>query len=737
VNNARGVKDTGLAQEELLAILQTVGREVRILQPPSGWDSATAGGRDIDCIAADIDPLWPLRLDNKWQLVQRLQYLFSRCQWWLLGPSGVVVIDTTEDPKGLETGLSTLSLIEGHDLMASGWARAAYLTEKRLFKNMLDHEAWREIAGLADQDQVAYRGALETMYGQKIGGLAASKGLLGQPPEPDLVAKARTARYVRRVLRPDRGLSYSAREGFRRLQRLLHPTGLFVLVVGPDGTGKSTFATSLVSDCSELFRRTDHYHWRPGVLPRLGTLSRNPTTDVTQPHARKPRGRLVSGLMLGYHWLDFAVGGWSKQLFSKARTGLVVVERGWWDIMVDPLRYRLTVPPAIVSGLGRLLPRPDVTFLLETAPDTIMARKNELGRDEIKRQVDSWRIAPDVLRIVRLDGSLPTKDLAEEGRRHVAEILERKTISRLGRGWATGVLGRGDRWSLPRGPRRVARSGLLAYHPMTFRGLCVWSAARALAGVGLSNLTVRGEAPPRRVREIVGPYLPVGGTLSSARGNHPGRYLVLLIASDGRITSVGKVATDPRGQESIEREAAILSELGGLLRDPLSAPRVIGAHGPLLLLEPVDWRPRVRPWRLPAEVASSLGAWSRLESVGLAHGDFAPWNLLRTDNGWVLIDWEQGHRGRASMDVFHYIVQGYALLGRPSRQEVIDGLQGRGRVGHALKAYFVAAGLDPGHMTEAFISYLHKSRQGLDHKRSDGVAGLRARDVLLRAFERQ
>ena len=80
------------------------------------------------------------------------------------------------------------------------------------------------------------------------------------------------------------------------------------------------------------------------------------------------------------------------------------------------------------------------------------------------------------------------------------------------------------------------------------------------------------------------------------------------------------------------------------LSRPLRAPRVLERVPGLLLLEGVQWSARLRPWVLPIDVASGLGrafaASTDGADLGVAHGDFAPWNLLKAPDGWVLVDWE-------------------------------------------------------------------------------------------------
>jgi thymidylate kinase len=92
-----------------------------------------------------------------------------------------------------------------------------------------------------------------------------------------------------------------------------------------------------------------------------------------------------------------------------------VIERGWWDLAVDPLRYRLRPHPRLIRALGRLLPQPDVLFVLEAPADVLMRRKREVSAEELARQMQAWReILPDRVRRVYLDVSAPVDHVVAE-----------------------------------------------------------------------------------------------------------------------------------------------------------------------------------------------------------------------------------------------------------------------------------------------------------------------------------
>jgi len=179
-----------------------------------------------------------------------------------------------------------------------------------------------------------------------------------------------------------------------------------------------------------------------------------------------------------------------------------------------------------------------------------------------------------------------------------------------------------------------------------------------------------------------------------------------------------------------------------LISKPLKAPRILAQEEGLLMLEPFDWRPRLHPPRIPEEVARGLGhffgkqsRWTEDGPVGPCHGDCAPWNLLRTSDGWALVDWEDAlPEGPALFDLFHYVVQSHVLLGYPSGRAILRGVAGEGWIGAAIRAYVEAAGLDPTPTHAALRRYLQVSQARLDLTSQEGLAGMAGRHQLLAAL---
>ena len=218
---------------------------------------------------------------------------------------------------------------------------------------------------------------------------------------------------------------------------------------------------------------------------------------------------------------------------------------------------------------------------------------------------------------------------------------------------------------------------------------------------------------------MLAPHIPPRGTLAVGKANHEGRFIAMILDGEGRCSAVAKVATNDVGASALDREAGSIERLREHLPPPVAAPTILEKAPGLLLFEPIPWRPRRRAWRLDDAVAGAMGAFFRSSRgqldgpgvAGAAHGDWTPWNMLWTDAGWFLIDWEAASdTAPPFFDLCHHMVQSHSLLGHPTLPELLRGFRhGDAWVGSAVRAYAREAELPAADGEPSLISYLRST----------------------------
>lgn len=165
--------------------------------------------------------------------------------------------------------------------------------------------------------------------------------------------------------------------------------GLFIVLLGPDGAGKTTVMRAIEQEYSSGYSGFWHFHWRPGLLPKLGrSRSRSVSTPGTgAPPMTFTYGRVVSLFRFVYYLADFIFGYWLSIRPRIARGMLIIGERWYYDVVVHPERYAFNLPRSLLVACRKLVPGPDVIVLLEGDPYLIHERKPELEPAEIERQL--------------------------------------------------------------------------------------------------------------------------------------------------------------------------------------------------------------------------------------------------------------------------------------------------------------------------------------------------------------
>jgi len=184
----------------------------------------------------------------------------------------------------------------------------------------------------------------------------------------------------------------------RQIKRFFKPTGLFIVLIGPDGCGKTTISTNVRSNMERCFRGIWRFHWRPKLLPKLGRNSGQNTEQSTPnqgsppaPPEKSKYNTFTSLIRFTYYLADFVIGYWLVIYPKKTRSTLIVGERYFTDILVHPARYGFSLPKWYMRLCSYLVPKPDVTILLYGDPQKIHDRKPELPVATISEQIGKYQ----------------------------------------------------------------------------------------------------------------------------------------------------------------------------------------------------------------------------------------------------------------------------------------------------------------------------------------------------------
>jgi peptidoglycan/xylan/chitin deacetylase (PgdA/CDA1 family) len=704
---------------EVAQMLRTADVEFAFLHEQAGRGEDT----DVD-IAVDregfevVDAL--VQVGTFGELVQSFEYAAPRCRYYVVRSDEpgrrYRQLDVVCDPWGIgkdgiavPLALASAAETTGGLHVPSAAAETFYLAAKKARKRQWSSRDRSILLGAFERDPRGSTDLLAERFGAAGAALARALGSRNTEIVDELeLVRVELARQRRAPAALGRRALLEAR---RSIERVVHPTGLVVSIVGPDGAGKSTLARGLAEECRGAFRRARTLHLRPGLLPSPSSMLGRRPSDPAKPHAQVPSGVVGSLARLGYLWLDGALGWWPKVWLPRLRSGLVLIERGWLDLSVDPLRYRLALPRRLVRACAALLPKPDLILVADAPANTVAGRKAELPLAEVGRQLAAWRAlaaaAPEWIRVVDTSGG-------EEATIRAAAAVVDKALSSRRRNLAScelalRCLGRirvgGHRYTVisaprrpePRAPRWLLPAGRGAFGPM---GAGLYRPARPRHYLGALALEVvqrtgfgpigtqvaldpeRGVAP--RIAEMLG-VKRVTLAASSTGDSWRGARALLSVWSDGDLVAFAKVAREER--HKLAHEARVLEAFGRLELTTLCVPEALGLFDwedvSVLLVKPIRIRGPADRDLGPAELAGLAelaGAKASLADVlgvggGLVpvHGDFTPWNCAPRRSGkLVLWDWEAARLGLPFEDYFHWLTQRLLRFGRGSVSDLVS-----------------------------------------------------------------
>lgn len=373
-------------------------------------------GTDIDIVIRREDvELFEQTLDDRCReqngvLIMRGSAVRSRHSFYFLGndeeatPTAIVDLKVKVHHRDIEL-ISSDHLLQKRRRWGKVW-RPSYAHESAalLFHAVLDkgyvrRDYCRRILELREKDRQGFTRVLWSQIPMPDAEWAENcldGGAFGELAQRDrwigaLVSKRPTRRWSL--------LMFRLRHILHTWRLALKRRGVLVVIVAPDGTGKSTLIKALSEALIPLPLKVENVYFgvRTPFLPtkklsrylRYGRKSIVESSGGSTPEPYRTKS-LANFLGAAHNLVDQFFRYWLFVRPSLARGRIVLCDRYFFDAMTNPAPGFLNSMLEFV--MEHFVPSPDLTIVLYGDADEIHSRKPELSAAEIKRQLEQYSV---------------------------------------------------------------------------------------------------------------------------------------------------------------------------------------------------------------------------------------------------------------------------------------------------------------------------------------------------------
>jgi thymidylate kinase len=168
--------------------------------------------------------------------------------------------------------------------------------------------------------------------------------------------------------------------------------GRFVVIVGPDGVGKTTLAAQLLRSWPN---ERGYFHFRPPIRgPLLQEVPEACGFVAAKPDRAADGSHVLGWLRILQNLVRFAVGHLLSIRPALRRGALVVGDRWAYGYLAAPQQLKFFGPKWLARSVISVLPQPDLVVCLTAPAGVVVARKAELTVAQVEAQDHAWRSVP-------------------------------------------------------------------------------------------------------------------------------------------------------------------------------------------------------------------------------------------------------------------------------------------------------------------------------------------------------
>ncbi|RKX98076.1 MAG: hypothetical protein DRP55_08460 [Spirochaetes bacterium] len=195
--------------------------------------------------------------------------------------------------------------------------------------------------------------------------------------------------------------------------------GIMIVILGPDGSGKTTVKEELTKELRSFFPSIFQFYFRPEMLPFPGVLL-GLREDIRvgvnpNPHGHKKENPIKSFARFFYYLIDFIAGYWIKVYPLIKKGSLVIFDRYYYDYLVDLFRYNMSIPSWFPKIFLPFIHAPDITIYLDASYKILYKRKQEIPKNELKRQIKAYNnLINKFSHAITISAEKPVKEIVKE-----------------------------------------------------------------------------------------------------------------------------------------------------------------------------------------------------------------------------------------------------------------------------------------------------------------------------------
>ena len=304
--------------------------------------------------------------------------------WTFIYWKGLVYVDESQILRNIELHPN------GFYIPHKGVQAATMLLKNLLYHSTVQEKYKQSITDYSNADPSSFLAVLRKPFGEGI-----SYMLLNSAQTANWKRLEQNCAHLRLMLFL-RAAFLQCRSFYRYLslyvaglfKRLFSPkTGLFLVFIGPDGSGKTTLANALInSEIKRFFQKKTYFHAHFPYLPELKRFLFWRGSNIKSsplPVSPSPFNLFRATIYPLYYGFNHFLGHllvWKTRYYG----GLMIFDRYFYDYLL--LKQFLNCPRFIIFSIAKLLPRPDAVIYLKSDPELIHKRKPELSVSEIERQ---------------------------------------------------------------------------------------------------------------------------------------------------------------------------------------------------------------------------------------------------------------------------------------------------------------------------------------------------------------